>query len=460
MKTEAYEQLLKRQKAFFHSGKSKELNFRIDRLNILRKTIIKRNQEIMEALNKDFGKCEFEAFTNEILNVLDEIKLAAENLQSWAAPRKVKTPIIHFLSSSKVYHEPYGTVLVMSAWNYPFQLAMNPLVGAIAAGNCCILKPSELAPNTSNLLSSLIKDCFAEEHCSVVEGGIEETHALLKENFDLIFYTGSTRVGKIIAQEAAAHLTPVVLEMGGKSPCIVSHKADIKSSAKRIAWGKFINAGQTCVAPDYVIVHKKVKPELVTELKKQITAFYGKEPEKSKDYCRIINQHHFSRLSAYLEDATILIGGKTEASQLYIEPTVIQEVTWEHPVMQEEIFGPILPIIEYENFTEVIDIVNSHERPLALYLFSKSKKEQKRIIKEASFGGGCFNTTILHVGNPYLPFGGIGNSGMGNYHGEWSFETFSHKKGVLEKSFLVDFKFLYPPYKNKVKWVKRIYLKK
>lgn len=460
MKTEETKKLLQMQRAFFQAGKTKDLNFRVNRLKALRKTIVKRNQEIMEALNKDFGKCEFEAFTNEILGVLDEIKLAVNNLESWASPQKVKTPLVHFPSASKIYYEPYGLVLVISAWNYPFQLAMNPLVGAIAAGNCCMLKPSELAPNTSAVLASLIKDCFAEEHCCVIEGGVEETTALLKRKFDFIFYTGSTRVGKIIAKAAAASLTPVVLEIGGKSPCIVSQHADIKTSARRIAWGKFMNAGQTCVAPDYVLVHKKVKDQLIKELEKQILAFYGCDASKSKDYCRIINQDHFQRLAVYLQDGTLCIGGNSDANERYIEPTVLQDITWEHPVMQQEIFGPILPILEYEDFSQVIDTINAHERPLALYLFTRNKKEQRRIIREVSFGGGCINTTILHVANPHLPFGGIGNSGMGSYHGKWSFETFSHKKSVLKKSLAIDSKLLYPPYKCKLNLIKQFYLKK
>lgn len=453
-----YKNLLEKQRNYFLTGKTKDVEFRIERLKALKQTIIKRNQEIVEALRKDFGKSEFETFSNEIMSSLDEIKLAVKNLRSWVAPRKVKTPIAYFKASSRIYYEPYGTVLVISAWNYPFQLAINPLIGAISAGNCCIVKPSELSPNTSILLSEMIKECFEEEYCAVVEGGVEETTALLNEKFDFILYTGSTGVGKIIAQAAARHLTPVVLEMGGKSPCIVDNTADIETSARRIAWGKFVNAGQTCVAPDYLVVHKEVKDSLIKAIQRQIKDFYGDNPEKSSDYCRIINQKHFDRLSAFLNNGTIVAGGKTDRNQLYIEPTVIDHVTWEAPVMQEEIFGPILPILEYEDLTKVIAMINAHEKPLALYLFSKNKNEQKRIINETSFGGGCINTTILHPGNQYLPFGGVGSSGMGNYHGKWSFETFSHQKGVLYKSLMVDPKLVYPPYKNKVEMLKRMYM--
>lgn len=456
MKTD-YNNLLEKQKTYFLTGKTKDVEFRIEKLKVLKQTIIKRNSEIEEALRKDFGKSEFETFSNEIMSSLDEINLAIKNLRSWAVSRKVKTPIAHFKASSRIYFEPYGTVLVISAWNYPFQLAMNPLIGAISAGNCCIVKPSELSPNTSSLLSEMIKECFEEEYCTVVEGGIEETTALLNEKFDFILYTGSTGVGKIIAQAAARHLTPVVLEMGGKSPCIVDNTADIETSARRITWGKFVNAGQTCVAPDYLIIHKEVKDALIKAIQKEIKNFYGDNPEKSNDYCRIINQKHFDRLSAFLNEETIVLGGKTDRNSLYIEPTVLDHVTWETPIMQEEIFGPILPILEYEDITKVIAMINDHEKPLALYIFSKDKNIQKKMIEETSFGGGCINTTILHPGNLHLPFGGVGNSGMGKYHGKWSFETFSHQKGVMNKSLLVDPKLIYPPYKNKVELLKRMY---
>lgn len=452
-----YKNLLDKQRKYFLTGKTKDVEFRIKRLKALKEIIIKRNQEIVESLRKDFGKSEFETFSNEIMSSLEEIKLAIKKLHSWAAPRKVKTPIAYFKSSSRIYYEPYGIALIISAWNYPFQLAINPLIGAISAGNCCIIKPSELAPNTSKLLSEIIKECFDEEYCAIVEGGAQETTALLNEKFDFILYTGSTHVGKIVAQAAAKHLTPVVLEMGGKSPCIIDNTADIEISARRIVWGKFLNAGQTCVAPDYLLVHKEVKDSLMKAIQKYIKDFYGDNPENSKDYCRIINEKHFDRLCALLEEGDIVAGGKTNRSQLYIEPTVIDHVTWNYPIMQEEIFGPILPIIEYEDLTNVIEMINAHEKPLALYIFSKNKKVQKKIINETSFGGGCINTTVLHAGNPYLPFGGVGSSGMGNYHGKASFDTFSHQKGILNKSLIVDPKFIYPPYKNKVDILKKMY---
>jgi aldehyde dehydrogenase (NAD+) len=452
-----YHKILERTKEFFLSGKTRNIEFRINSLKKLRQSIIKHDREIMEALRKDFGKPEFETFATEIMSSLDEINIAIRNLHSWVKPRRVKTPFTHFKASSRVYYEPFGIVLVITAWNYPFQLAMNPLIGAIAAGNCCVVKPSELSPHTAKILGQIVTECFSEDFCTVVEGGIEETTELLKEKFDFIHYTGSTRVGKIIAQAASINLTPVVLEMGGKSPCIVDKTADIETSARRIVWGKFINAGQTCVAPDYLIVHRDVKAALLKALGDQIRCFYGDKPEQSSDYCRIINQKHFERLSAFLDHGTIVSGGKTRREDLYIEPTIIDHITWDDPVMQEEIFGPILPVMEYEDLTTFIEMIQSHEKPLALYFFSKNKKDQERIIRGVSFGGGCMNATILHTGNPYLPFGGVGNSGIGNYHGKWSFETFSHPKSVLEKSLWIDPKLPYPPYGNKLKFLKSLY---
>lgn len=452
-----YGNLIDKQRKYFLTSRTKDVEFRIERLKALKQIIIKRNQEIVDALRKDFGKSEFETFSNEIMSSLDEIKLSIKKLHSWASPKKVKTPILHFKASSRIYYEPYGVVLIISAWNYPFQLAINPLIGAISAGNCCIIKPSELAPNTSRLLCEIIRECFEEEHCTIVEGGAEETTNLLNEKFDFILYTGGIHVGKIIAEAAAKHLTPVVLEMGGKSPCIVDNTADIEISSRRIVWGKFMNAGQTCVASDYLVVHKDVKDLLINAIQKQIKNFYGDNPEKSIDYCRIINQKHFDRLSTFLNKGSIVVGGKTNRNQLYIEPTIIDNVTWDYPIMQEEIFGPILPILEYDDLTNVIEMINAHGKPLALYIFSKNKKVQKKIINETSFGGGCINTTVLHPGNLYLPFGGVGSSGMGNYHGKASFYTFSHQKGILNKSLMVDPKLIYPPYKNKVEILKKMY---
>lgn len=452
-----YEQLINRQRQFFLTNKTKDIDFRIGKLKILKQTILKRIEEINKALENDLRKGEFETFSGEIMVVIDEINMAIKKLKSWAKPEKVKTSLTYFKSSSYIYREPYGIVLIMTAWNYPFQLAFGPLIGALAAGNCCIIKPSELAPNTSLLVCDIIRECFEEEYCTVVEGGVEETTALLKERFDFILYTGSTRVGKIIAQAAAKHLTPIVLEMGGKSPCIVDNTANIEISARRIAWGKFTNAGQICVAPDYILVHKSIKDPFIEAMKKQIRKFYGEDPKNSPDYCRIINENHFDRILKLLNDGNIVFGGRTDKSELYIEPTIIDNVKWENPIMQEEIFGPIMPIIEYENLEEVIDKLHTLEKPLALYVFSKDKRTQRKILKEVSFGGGCINATVQHLGNINLPIGGVGNSGMGKYHGKIGFDTFSNKKGIMDKSLLVDPKLAYPPYNDKVKMLKMMY---
>lgn len=454
-----YTQLLEKQRTFFGSGKTREIAFRIEKLKQLREYIYNHMDEITAAIRNDFGKSNFETFATEVMLVADEINIAIKNLRSWSKPIKVKTPLTFFKASSRVYNQPFGVVLIIGAWNYPFLLSLDPMIGAIAAGNSCIVKPSELSSNTSRLLAGMIRECFDEGHCAVVEGGVEETTLLLEEKFDFIHYTGSTRVGQVIAQAAARNLTPVVLELGGKSPCIVDRTADLKISVRRIAWGKFINAGQTCIAPDYVFVHKEIKNDFIVAMREQLREFYGDDVQASPDYCRIINERHFERLSNLLKNENVQIGGKTDKKQLYIEPTVIEPLTWDAPVMQEEIFGPILPVFTYEDLSQVIAKINRYERPLALYFFSKDKKAQKRLIDEVPFGGGCINTTMMHCGNPYLPFGGIGHSGLGNYHGKWSFDTFSHKKSILNKSLLIDFKFLYPPYKNKVQLLKRFIVK-
>lgn len=451
-----YQQLLIQQRQYFASGATKDIGFRIEKLRQL-KTWIKANEaKISAALQQDLGKSEFETYTSEIMGPLQEIDLVIKKIKTWAKPRKVKSPLVLFKASSQIIYEPFGSVLVISPWNYPFSICVTTLVGAIAAGNCCVIKPSEFACYTSELIATMIGECFAEAHCAVVQGGVEETTTLLKEQFDFIHFTGSTQVGKIIASAAAKNLTPVVLELGGKSPCIVDKTADIEISARRICWGKFMNAGQTCIAPDYIVVHKDVKDALLQALKTQIHTFYGYNPQQSKDYGRIINQNHFDRLSVLLKDGEVVCGGQTDQSQRYIAPTIIDGVSWNDPVMHSEIFGPILPVLVYDDLSQLIETLKKHEKPLALYLFSKNEQTQQRVVNELQFGGGCINATILHIANSALPFGGVGSSGMGSYHGQWSFETFSHKKSVLHKSFLFDLKLLYPPYKDKLRWIKKV----
>ena len=450
-----YSKLLEKQRNFFKTGKTKDVEFRIQALKKLKKVIISRNDEINEALKKDLNKSEFETFTSEIAGPLNEINFALKNLYSWTKPLKVKTPLILFRGKSRVYYEPFGTVLIITPWNYPFNLVMSILTGAVAAGNCCVVKPSELSPYTSGLVSEIIREVFDEEHCASVDGGVSETTELLKERFDFIHYTGSTNVGKVIARAAAEYLTPITLELGGKSPCIVDKSADLEVSARRILWGKFLNAGQTCVAPDYLLIHKDIKNQFLDIMKKELLKFYGENPEESNDYVRIINEKHFDRIASLLSCGNIITGGRTNREQLYIEPAVIDGITWENPVMRDEIFGPVLPVLEYENIDEIIEMITSREKPLALYLFSKNKSIWERIIKEVSFGGGCINDVIFHQVSYYLPFGGVGNSGMGAYHGKWGFEAFSHKKGILNKSLWPEIKLFYPPYNEKIKFVKK-----
>jgi len=456
-KVEDFKDLLKKQKEFFQKGLSKELHLRSEKLHLLYKAVQRNEKAIFEALAKDFGKSAFETFVTEISIVLDEIKIMKENLKQWAKPQAVRGTILTFPSSNYLYPEPYGNILVIGAWNYPFQLTLLPAIGAIAAGNTVILKPSELSAHTAKILQKIIREVFEEAHVAVVEGGVEETQQLLKNRFDKIFFTGSTAVGKIVARAAAEHLCPVVLELGGKSPCIVAEDADIEVSAKRIVWGKFINAGQTCVAPDYVLAHKNVRTLLIHKMSKYITEFYGDNPQKSEDYPRIINQKHFDRLKNYLKKATIVKGGETDEKERYIAPTILDKVQWEDAVMQEEIFGPILPVLEFEHFEEVLEKIQGFEKPLALYYFGKNEREQEEVLEKISFGGGCINDTVMHLANPNLSFGGVGDSGMGTYHGKFSFDTFTHYKSVMKKPFWLDIPLRYAPYKDKLGFIQQVF---
>jgi len=345
-----------------------------------------------------------------------------------------------------IYPEPYGLALIIAPWNYPFQLMLSPLVGAMAAGNCAILKPSEVSPHSSRAINEIISNNFDSSYISVIEGGIEESQALLAEKFDYIFYTGSTNVGKIVMSAAAQHLTPVTLELGGKSPCIAEPELNIDIAAKRIIWGKYFNAGQTCIAPDYLLVNKSIKARLIARIKEYIAEFYGEEPALSPHYARIINERHFDRISGLMDEGEIIAGGQTDRDERYIAPTVIDEITLTSKIMQEEIFGPILPILEYEDLQEAVNIINSKPKPLALYLFTNDKKKQEKVLKETSSGGVCINDTIFHLTPPDLPFGGVGDSGMGCYHGKYSFNTFTHNKSAFKQTVLYDLKFRYPPY--------------
>lgn len=441
-----YKKMLMQQRVFFNTGMTRNVKWRKAQLKALYCAIKNHEKELFDALKVDLNKSPAEAFSTEIGLVLEEISFALKHLSKWSKNKKVRSTLLSFPSAGKIYYEPYGVVLILSPWNYPVQLALMPLVGAIAAGNCAVIKPAEDSAASSKVLAKIIKSCFAPEFVNVAEGDKTVSESLLKEEFDYIFFTGSPSVGKIVMKAAAEYLTPVTLELGGKSPCIVDETANISVSAKRIVFGKFINAGQTCVAPDYLFVHKSIKEKLLSEIKKEICNFYTDSPEQNQDYPCIINKRHFMRLCEYFKDGEIVCGGKTNFETLQIAPTIIDNVSLDSSVMQEEIFGPVLPVITFDEIDEVIKFVTERPRPLALYFFSADKKRQRKIVKMLPYGGGCINDTILHLVTPYMPFGGVGNSGMGNYHGKNSFETFSHKKSVLHKGFFGDLPFRYPPY--------------
>jgi aldehyde dehydrogenase (NAD+) len=444
------QQILAAQEHFFQSGRTKDLEFRLQNLARLKDAIVQNEAAILKALNDDLSKSTYEGYLSEVGVMLHEIRLASRKLKSWARPRRVRTPLTLWVGSSRIYYEPYGTALIIAPWNYPFLLAVAPLVGSIAAGNCSVLKPSEYAPHTAAILSRIISSNFENSYLAVVEGDAQIGEALLRERFDYIFFTGSVAVAKKVMAAAARHLTPVTLELGGKSPCIVDRDANIEQAARRIVFGKFLNAGQTCIAPDYLLVHKSNIQRLREHIETCIKRFYGNNPRKSPDYARIINQQHFNRLVALLDGSRILCGGQSDPEDLYIAPTLIEDPGWEHPIMREEIFGPILPLLAFDDLAEVVSILNSRPKPLALYVFSNQPQNCQKVIQGVSFGGGCINDTVIHFVNAHLPFGGVGNSGMGRYHGKASFEVFSHQKGILKKSFAYEPPLRYPPYKNKL----------
>ncbi|WP_373479676.1 aldehyde dehydrogenase [Geminocystis sp.] len=452
------EDILARQRQYFSSGLTKPLDFRRQQLQKLKLAIVSRQDKILKALKEDLGKPELEGCFE--LAVLQDISHAIKNLPQWMKPRKVKTGIETFPSNACIYPEPLGVVLIVAPWNYPFSLMISPLIGAIASGNCAMVKPSELAPHTSQLLRELIEDTFSPEYISIQEGGVEISQKLLSLKFDHIFFTGGTQIGKIVMVAAAQNLTPVTLELGGKSPCIVDKETNLKETAKRITWGKFINAGQTCIAPDYILVDNIIKQDLILALKQCIRDFFGENPVESKDFARIINIRQFERLRGLLTSGDVIIGGDSNPDTKYIAPTMLDNVSLDSPVMAEEIFGPILPILEYQSLDEAITFVNSKPKPLALYFFSHNKEKQQQILKETSSGGLSFNETIMHVGVTELPFGGVGDSGIGAYHGKASFDVFTHSKSVLSRPFWGDLNWRYAPYtENTVKLFKQMFAK-
>ena len=444
------ENKLKIQRDFFRTDITKDLSFRIDALKKLKEAIKSNRNVILDCLLEDLDKCHFEGFATEVNLVISEIDYMLRNLKKLIKPKKVRTPLAYFGGKSFIISEPYGQALIIGPWNYPFQLTFAPLVGAIAAGNCAVIKPSELSPKTSAITKKIISETFDERYIMVFEGDANVSKALLDYKFDYIFFTGGTAVGKVVMQAAAKNLTPVTLELGGKSPCIVDSNTNIENAARRIAWGKFINAGQTCVAPDYVLAESSIKEKLIAEIKKSIKDFYGDMPIESKHYCRIINRKHFSRLTNYLKNLQVAIGGKFDCENLRIEPTVVEGLTGNEDIMQEEIFGPILPVLTYNKIEDAIAFVNERPKPLALYIFTNNKKISDRILKQTSSGGVSINDTISHITSANLPFGGVGESGMGNYHGKATFDVFSHKRSVLRSSMMIDAKIKYPPYKMSV----------
>lgn len=450
MSQEPISKTLTRMRAFFSTGKTRDVAFRIAQLKKLKEGIRKYEPEIMASLYDDMRKPPFESYASEIGILYSEIDHVIRHLQSWSRTRRVTTPIIHFLSRSRVYQEPYGVVLIIGPWNYPFQLVIAPIIGAIAAGNCVIVKPSEFSPATSATIEKMITELFYPDYITIFQGEAHAMQKLLEEKFDYIFFTGNSAVGRIIMTAAARHLTPVTLELGGKSPCIVHEDARLDYGIKRIAWGKFFNAGQTCIAPDYVLIHRKIKNTFIEKMISTVHTFYGEDLMMSPDYARIINERHFNRLLRLMKSGRILYGGKFLIKDLYIAPTIIDEVSPDDPVMQEEIFGPLFPLIEYDNIDEAIAFVNQRPRPLALYCFSENRKIQDKVLRQTSSGGGCINDTVSHIGSQELPFGGVGESGMGAYHGKFSFDTFTHRRGILFRSNLVDMPLRYPPYRDRV----------
>ncbi len=450
----------KQQQVFFATQKTKELSFRKNALKRLRDEIVRCEDEIAEAIYADFKKPRFETFIAETQFVLAEINTMIKNLEFWAQPDKVSGNLANFPSRNYVYREPLGQVLVIAPWNYPFQLIMAPMVGAIAAGNTVVAKPSELTPNTAAIVEKIIQSVFDAEHVAVVQGGVEASQELLAKRWDHIFFTGSPQVGKIIYESAAKHLTPVTLELGGKNPCIVDETANISLAAKRIVWGKSLNLGQTCLAPDYLLVHHSVKNKLVQKLKDKIVEAYGENQTESFDLARIVNERHYGRLKSLLEGQQILHGGETVDKDNFIGLTLVDEPDLDSPLMQGEIFGPILPIFSYEEESDIDTIVKRYEKPLAGYIFSNKRATQKEFIARYGFGGGVINDTVIHIANKNLPFGGVGHSGVGAYHGKISFDVFSHKKSIVKRGNWIDPPLRYAPYKlpeRIAKWVKHLF---
>jgi len=450
--------LINNQRQYFNSGQSRDVKFRIQQLKKLKSEFEKYEDECLLALAKDLGKSRTEAYLTEIVFIRDELKMAIKNTKRWSKAKRVPTPIVLAIASSYRQPEPYGVTLIVSPWNYPISLAIVPLIGAISAGNTAVVKPSELAPSSSTIITKIISECFAPEHVVSVEGGVEVATELLQYRYDYIFFTGGTKVGQVYYEAAAKNLTPVTLELGGKSPCIVDKNVNINETAKRIIFGKYLNCGQSCTAPDYILVHKSAKHDLINALKKNVIEMYGENPEGNDEYPRIISDGHFDRICSLIDEKHVVFGGHSNKEKLYMSPTFIDLDSTDHSIMNEEIFGPVLPILSFENIDEVKALIKNKEKPLALYIFTKNKKVADDLLQNISFGGACVNDTMTQYANPNLPFGGVGHSGIGDYHGEYSFKTFSHYKSIFKKSMTIDFtRFVrYAPWKGKFDFIKKI----
>lgn len=455
---ETLREKINKQREYFSTGETKDINFRIEKLKKLRDVLKSEEEKIFEALKKDLMKSSFESYVTEVAMVYDEINMHIKNIKKWSKKRRVKTPLVQFPAKSFIQLEPYGVVLIIGPFNYPFMLTMDPLIGAIAAGNTAVIKPSESAPETSKILKEILEKVFDEKYVLHVnpERGKEVVEELLKEKFDYIFFTGSATVGKIVMKAASQYLTPVTLELGGKSPCIIDKDCKLELAARRIVWGKLLNSGQTCVAPDYLYVHKDIEEEFIKKLEEEIKNQFGNNPLESEDYSKMVNEREFNRVLSYIDKEKLVFGGNYNRKTFQIEPTILKNVTWDDPVMEREIFGPIFPILTFENLDEVLRVVNSKDKPLALYYFSEDKNKIEKVLNSTSSGGVTINDTLVHVSSSYLPFGGVGNSGMGEYHGKYSFDLFSNKKGVMNRKTFLDLKIRYAPFQNKLTIVKKI----
>ncbi|MEK6743376.1 MAG: aldehyde dehydrogenase [Nitrospirota bacterium] len=457
MHSTSIKQLLHEHRSYFATGITKDPSFRLEQLRVLRKALTDNEDALFHALKEDLNKPAFEAYGGESAIVLHEIDHALRHLRCWSKPRRVRTPLAFFPARCFIHPVPFGVALIIGPWNFPVQLMLAPLAGAMAAGNCAVLKPSITAPHTSHIIMKLISENFDPAYVSIVEGGAETAQALLEERFDHVFFTGGVASGRLVMAAAAKHLTPVTLELGGKNACIVDADAPLDITARRIAFGKFFNAGQSCVAVDYLLVDRRIKQALLSRILKYTVEFYGEDASRSPDYARIVNEQHFDRLLGLLHAGDIMIGGGSDRANRYIAPTVIDGITGNEPIMEDEIFGPLLPVISYDDLSEAIEFVNSRPRPLALYFFSRNAAHQERVLAGTSSGGGCINDTVVHETVTGLPFGGVGDSGMGKYHGKASFDTFTHERSIVRNGFLVDVFLRYPPYRDHLRWLKKLF---